>query len=158
MFREMRRSKQMISEEVCKKVLREANRGVVSVIGDDGYPYGIPMDFIYDENENRLYFHSAKEGHKIEAIRANDKVCFTTWDEGYKVDGNWEWNLNSVIVFGRATLIEDTQTTHDRVRKIAEKYYPDMAEADDLLERAMPRIQLWTIDIEYMSGKLVNEK
>lgn len=158
MFREMRRSKQQISEEECKRVLKEAARGVLSVIGDEGYPYGMPLDFVYDEEENRIYFHCAKEGHKIDAMRANDKVCFTVWDQGFKKEGRWEWNVNSVIIFGKAVLLDDMDLAYTKVRKLAEKYYPDMAEADEELATALTRAQLVAIDIEHMTGKLVNEK
>ena len=68
MFRGMRRFKQQVSEEECIRVLKEQPRGVLSMIGDDGYPYGIPLDHWYCEENGRLYFHGAKEGHKIDAI------------------------------------------------------------------------------------------
>lgn len=68
MFREMRRFKQQISEEECIRILKEQPRGVLSMLGDDGYPYGIPLDYLYME-DGHLYFHCAKEGHKLDAIR-----------------------------------------------------------------------------------------
>ena len=76
MFREMRRFKQKISTEDCVRLLNDQKRGVLSMIGDDGYPYGIPMDHLYSESENKLYFHCAKVGHKIDAIQACDKVSY----------------------------------------------------------------------------------
>ena len=66
MFRKMRRFKQQITDEECRKILAEEGRGVLSLFGEDGYPYGIPMNYFYDEDENKIYFHCAKEGHKIE--------------------------------------------------------------------------------------------
>ena len=69
MFREMRRFKQHVSEDECKKILKEENRGVFSVMGDNGYPYTIPINFYYDETDHKIYFHGAKEGHKVDAIR-----------------------------------------------------------------------------------------
>ena len=74
MFRKMRRFKQELNETECKKILKNEVRGVLSVIGDDGYPYGLPIDYWYDEIENHIYFHGAKEGHKLDAIKKCNKV------------------------------------------------------------------------------------
>jgi len=78
----MRRFKQAVSGEECRKILHEAQRGTFSVIGDNGYPYSIPINFYYDETDNRIYFHGAREGHKVDAIKNCDKVCFTTCNTG----------------------------------------------------------------------------
>lgn len=158
MFRKMRRFKQAVSEEECIKILAEEKRGTFSVIGDDGYPYSIPINFYYDKEDNRIYFHGAKEGHKVDAIKKCDKVCFTTWNTGFKKEGHWEWNVTSVIVFGRVTLIQDRKMTEDRSRKLALKYYPTKEEVEEELAHAIDRVQLFAIDIEHMTGKLVNEK
>ncbi len=158
MFRGMRRFKQAVSEEECKKVLTEAKRAAFSVIGDNGYPYSIPINFYYDEKDNRIYFHGAKEGHKVDAIRKCDKVCFTTWNTGYREEGHWEWNVTSVIIFGRAKMIEDRYIKMDKLRRLALKYFPTPEEAEEDLVRGIDRAQLFAIDIEHMTGKLVKEK
>lgn len=100
MFREMRRFKQQVTTEECKKVLKEEKRATFSVIGDDGYPYTIPINFYYDKEDNNIYFHGAKEGHKVDAMNRCDKVCLTVWNQGFKKEGHWEWNPTSVVVFG----------------------------------------------------------
>ena len=158
MFREMRRIKQQVSEEECKKVLNECKRGVLSLIGDDGYPYGVPLDFLYVEAENRIYFHGAKQGHKIDAIKNNNKACFTTYNKGFVKEGAWELNPTSVIAFGKVTLIEDAHTCEDRLFELALKYYPSEEEARAELGSAVDRVQVFVLDIEHMTGKLVNEK
>ncbi|MCR5546786.1 MAG: pyridoxamine 5'-phosphate oxidase family protein, partial [Lachnospiraceae bacterium] len=107
MFREMRRIKQKISEEECIRVLKEQKRGVLSVLGDDGYPYGMPINQWYCEKDGHIYFHGAKNGHKIDAIRNCDKVSFCVYDEGYRKEGDWALNINSVIVFGRLHEVTD---------------------------------------------------
>ena len=89
MFRNMRRVKNEISVEEAKELLKKNRRAALSVHGDDGYPYTIPINFYYDEDENKIYFHSAKAGHKIDAMKVNDKICLTTWDDGYLVEGDW---------------------------------------------------------------------
>ena len=74
MFRKMRRFRQQVSEEECIRVVKSQARGVLSMMGEDGYPYGIPMDHWYCESDGKIYFHGAKEGHKIDALKNCDKV------------------------------------------------------------------------------------
>ncbi len=157
-FRKMRRFKQQVSEEECRRILKEEPRGAFSVIGEGGYPYSIPVNFYYDENDNLIYIHCAGEGHKIDALKACDKVCFTTWNQGFKTEGNWEWNPTSVVVFGRAKFVKDPEVMEDRLRKFGRKYYPDKDEVEVEIRSAIARVTLIAIEIDHMTGKLVNEK
>lgn len=84
MFREMRRFKQQVSQDECKKILKDEKRAAFSVIGDEGYPYTIPINFYYEEADHTIYFHGAREGHKMDAIQKCNKVCLTTWNQGFK--------------------------------------------------------------------------
>ena len=162
MFREMRRFKQQVSLRECQRILSEEKRAAFSVNGDDGYPYTIPIDFYYDKEENKIYFHGAVSGHKVDSLKANDKVCFTIWNQGFIKEGAWEYNATSVVVFGKAHLITDTSVRIQKLRKLALKYYPDsaMPHAEDELsdEGTLSRTAVFAIDIEHMTGKLVNEK
>lgn len=158
MFRKMRRIKNEISIEDAKKLLRNNKRASFAVNGDDGYPYAVPIDFYYDEEENRIYFHSAKSGHKIDSIKANDKVCFTTWDDGYLEDGDWAYFVSSCVVFGRAILIEDKDLAVDKIRKFALKYYPTAEEVEEEIKADMAAVQMIAIDIEHITGKKIHEK
>ena len=157
MFREMRRFKQAVSEEECKNILKTEKRGVLSGAGDDGYPYGVPINFYYDETENKLYFHSAKTGHKIDAIKSCDKACFTVWNTGFQKDGDWAWNVTSVIAFGRAELASGAAVM-DKLRSLALKYYPTAEEVDAEMAKDADRVQMIALNIESLTGKLVNEK
>lgn len=159
MFREMRRIKQQVSLAECQKILTEEKRAAFSVIGEEGYPYTVPINFFYDETDNRIYFHSAKAGHKADAMEQNDKVCLSTWNQGFKKGSDWEWNVTSVIVFGRVKPVEDEYVLADRLRKLATKYYPTREEVDqEMTSPSFQRVQLYAIEIEHMTGKLVNEK
>ena len=100
MFREMARKKQSLSSEKIIELLKKEKRGVLSVIGDDEYPYGMPLNYWYDETNGKIYFHSGKTGHKVDAMAANNKVSFCIYDEVYRKDGEWALNISSVIVFG----------------------------------------------------------
>ena len=158
MFRKMRRSAQEVPAEACEKVLSAAKRGVLSVIGDDGYPYGIPVNFYYDPEAREIYFHGAKEGHKVDAIKANDKVCFTAWDEGFKKDGDWAWNVTSVVSFGRAYFVDDEAERIRILNALGDKYYPDGEDVQKEIVSAGGRALITAVRIESMTGKLVNEK
>lgn len=159
MFRTMRRFKQQVSDEECKKILAEEKRAAFSVIGEDGYPYTVPVNFYFDEKDYCIYLHGAREGHKMDAIKACNKVCFTTWNQGFKKDGAWEWNATSVVVFGKAKLMDDQTVIKDKLRKLANKYYPTQEEIEaEMSGPAATHVQMLAIDIEHMTGKLVNEK
>ncbi len=158
MFRKMRRFKQQVSEEECAKILTEEKCAVLSVIGDEGYPYSVPVNFYYDEAENAIYIHGAKSGHKIDAIKTCDKVCFTTWNQGFITEGSWEYNPTSVIAFGRAKILNEISEIEKPLRALATKYFPTA----DLVEKefnspSIKAVQLIKIEIEHMTGKLVNE-
>lgn len=157
MFREMRRFKQQISEEECVRILREQPRGVLSMIGDDGYPYGIPLDHWYSEEDNKLYFHCAKVGHKIDAIAACDKVSYCVIDEGFRRDGEWALNIKSVVIFGRMRIVEDEEKKREICANLVRKFTDDEAYLQKELASAFGRVNCLELAIEHMTGKLVNE-
>ena len=157
MFRKMRRFKQQITDEECIQVLKEAKRGVLSVQGDDGYPYGLPINQYYNEEDGCLYFHSGKVGHKIDAIRRCDKASFCAYDQGFRKDGEWALNIKSVIVFGRIEIIEDQETIYDISRRLSYKFTRDEDYIQREIERSGPRTLMFRLVPEHMTGKLVNE-
>ena len=157
MFRPMRRFKQQISEAECIRILKEQPRGVLSLIGDDGYPYGIPLDHWYCEDDGKLYFHGAKEGHKIDAIASCDKVSYCVMDQGFRKEGEWALNINSVIIFGRISLVTDTEKAKKICTEITRKFTDDEEYLAHELEHAFPRVQCLELTPEHVTGKLVNE-
>ncbi len=157
MFRKMRRFKQQLSNEECIEILKEEPRGVLSLLGDDDYPYGFPMDFYYDEEENKLYFHCAKVGHKIDALRRHDKASFCVYDEGYTKENDWALNIRSVILFGRIKPCEDTEICLDKLRHLARRYYPTKESAEKEIEKSFKNVCMLEFCVEHMTGKLVNE-
>lgn len=157
MFRRMRRFKQELSKEECIEILKGEPRGVLSMIGDDGYPYGIPMDHWYDEVSGKIYFHGAKEGHKIDAIKACDKVSYCVYDQGYRKDGEWALNIKSVVVFGRIHPVTDTETAMKACRNLCLKFTDDQAYIEHELTHSGPRVLCLELTPEHMTGKLVNE-
>lgn len=157
MFRPMRRTKQEISREECIKLLTEEKRAVLSVIGDDGYPYGVPINFYYDPDTDKIYFHCAKAGHKLDAMLADDKVCFTVYNTGYHKD-DWSYFVTSVIVFGRAKVMTDESLMREKIKLFGMKYYPTAEEVDEEIRKDFARVNFIEISIDHMTGKLVHEK
>ena len=157
MFRAMRRFKQQISDAECIEILKTEKRGVLSLIGDDGYPYGIPISHFYDEHDGKIYFHGAKEGHKIDAIKANPKASFCVMDKGFRKDGEWVLNIKSVVAFGKVSLVTDSKKAEEICTKLVQKFTDDKEYLEKELKNALPRVQCFEFTIEHMTGKLVNE-
>lgn len=158
MFREMRRFKQGLSEEKIKEILNTEKRATISVNGDDGYPYCIPVNFYFDENSNNIYIHCAKEGHKLDAINRDNKVCFTTHNQGVQQEGDWSFFVDSVVVFGRAKILTEEKDIIGPIKKLGMKYYPTEQEVDFEIAKDMFRVRMIEITIEHMTGKHVHER
>lgn len=157
MFRGMRRTKQQLSREDCEAILAQEKRGVLSLAGDGGYPYGVPLNFVY--LDGKLYFHSAVEGHKLDAIASCDKACFTVWNQGYQNEGEWWYHVSSVICFGRARLVEDAALKRESLMALAGKYFPPgHSDVPAEIERDWKRVAVIELEIEHMTGKLVKEE
>ena len=157
MFREMRRIRQQISNDECIRVLKTQPRGVLSMIGENGYPYGIPMDHWYSKKDNRLYFHCAKTGHKLDAIATCDKVSYCVMDEGFRKEGEWSLNIRSVVVFGRIHIVEDEDKKREICTALVRRFTDDEAYLQKELTNAFPRVNCLELIPEHMTGKLVNE-
>lgn len=158
MFREMRRFKQQLTEEECRKVLSEGRRGTLAVQGEDGYPYAVPLNFYYDANAGCLYFHGAGQGHKMDSIRRSDKVTFNVLSNGWKDEGDWWLQFNSVTVFGRIQVLEDGTERQTALRAIGRKYYPDAASAERAVQKYMDHVCILKLTPEHITGKHVKEK
>ena len=126
MFREMRRSKQRLPRDVAVEILERNTSGVLALSGDEGYPYAVPMSYVYAEG--KIYFHSAKNGHKIDAIQRNEKASFCVIDQDQIVPEKYTTFFRSVIVFGRLRLVEDMEEMRRIAATLAMKYSADFKE------------------------------
>ena len=126
MFREMRRSKQQLPREVAVEILERNTSGVLALSGDEGYPYAVPMSYVYADG--KIYFHSAKNGHKIDAIQRNEKASFCVIDQDQIVPEKYTTFFRSVIVFGRLRLVEDMEEMRRIAAALAMKYSADFKE------------------------------
>ena len=160
MFREMRRIRQQISMEECAEILHRATSGVLGLYGDDGYPYTVPLSFVYQEGGTGLGtigFHCAKTGHKIDAIRRNNKVSFTVIGRDEVMPRERTTKFRSVIAFGRARILEDEEEMRRAANAIGAKYssgFEDlyMQETEDTIREG--RLCCVEITIDHMTGKI----
>ncbi|MCD8024711.1 MAG: pyridoxamine 5'-phosphate oxidase family protein [Candidatus Gastranaerophilales bacterium] len=157
MFRPMRRIKQQLSQEECDKVLNSELRGVLSVLGDNDYPYGIPIDFLYSKEENKIYFHGSSKGHKIDSILKHNKVSFSCYDKGTRTESKTGLDFKSVIAFGRIKIVEDREKTVKICRKLAERFNFDKKHVEDEIKKYANFVTCLELNIEHITGKLVNE-
>lgn len=157
MFREMIRKNKQISMEECIELLKKEKRGVLSVLGDDDYPYGMPMNHFYNEEDSKIYFHCGKKGHRLDALKKHDKVSFCVYDEGYRNDGEWALNIKSVIVFGRMKVVEDLERVVDISIKLSHKFTRDDAYIKEEIEKYAKQTLLLELTPEYICGKMVTE-
>ena len=156
MFRPMRRFKQQLPEDEALDVLKHAKRGVLSVTGDDGWPYGVWLNPYYHETDGRIgvwlnpyyhetdgriYFHGSKEGHKIDALRKDSRASFTVIDDGVRDEGGWAYTFRSVVVFGRVEFVED-KAEEDIEKEI---------------QMAAARVQMLCLIPEHITGKRIHE-
>jgi uncharacterized protein len=155
MFREMRRFKNQLSEEEVDSILNKHSSGVLAVHGENGYPYTIPISYTFDNYS--LYFHSANEGHKIDAIRNNDKVSFCVIDQDDVIQQTFTTNYRSVVVFGRATIVTDALQRQIALESLVRKYSPDFIEKGrDEIIQAWNQVSVIAVKIEHKTGKANN--
>jgi hypothetical protein len=151
MFRDLRRSKQLLTKEATVSVLQRCSNGVLACLGDDDYPYAVPLSYAYVND--KIYFHSAKQGHKLDAIRKHPKVSFCVIDEDAIVSKEYTSYFRSVIVFGKARFVEGEEK-QTALQAIVEKYSGDQPlEAKQKEVSGCTQALLVAIDIEHLSGK-----
>ena len=156
-FRELIRKNKQLPAADCIELLKREKRGVLSVIGDMGYPYGMPMNHVYNEEDSAIYFHCGRIGHRLDALRQNDKVSFCVFDEGCREDGEWALKVRSVIVFGRIDVIDDMDMIADIATKLSHKFTQDEDYIRREIEGHAHRTLLLRLKIEHICGKLVTE-
>ena len=154
MFREMRRKRQELEERDCIEILKKGQTGVLAVAGSDCYPYAVPLNYVYDEREKKIFFHSARSEHKLDAIRENEKVSFCVIGKDQLVPEEYTTYFSSVIVFGRARVLSDDSQKRRTLRLLADKYVGDPLEKVDAeIDRFYDTVIMVEISVEHMTGK-----
>lgn len=153
MFREMRRKRQLLSQEDTQKVLYQGTSGVLAVSGDNDYPYAVPLSYVYDGQ--KIYFHSAKSGHKLDSISKNPKASFCVIDKDQIVPEEYTTYFRSVIVFGTIRILQDEAEKREAIEKLAVKYAPDDTEENRkrAIEREWKPLCMLEMTPEHISGK-----
>ncbi|MCC8073659.1 MAG: pyridoxamine 5'-phosphate oxidase family protein [Clostridiales bacterium] len=156
-FREMRRKKQELSYDECIKILEKNTSGVLSVLGDGGYPYAVPLNYVYFDN--KIYFHCARSGHKLDAVKNCDKASFCVINQDVVVPEEYTSHYQSVILFGRASVVTNEAEIHDSITKLAIKYAPnDTADnRNKAIENDYNLLCMLKIEIEHITGKQAKE-
>lgn len=157
MIHPMRRSKQQMTDEDTWAMLERGSWGTLSVAGDDGYPYGVPVNYVC--LNGALYFHCALKGHKTDAIARNPKVSFCVVDSEELVPDKYTTIYRSAVVFGRAVIVDDPAEKLASLQALGRKYYPELTE--ERLAREIKgdidRLHMVRIDVVEATGKQAKE-
>ncbi len=157
MFRELTRKKQKLPFDDCIKILEEQTRGVLSVSGDNGYPYGMPLNHFYNAEDSSLYFHTGKTGHRTDSLLNNAKASFCVYDSGTRENGEWAYTVNSVIVFGKIEIIDDIDKVINITEKLCKKFTDDENYIKNEIKNFANKTILLKLIPEHICGKKVKE-
>jgi uncharacterized protein len=156
MFRPMRKKRQLLSEAETIGMLESCTSGVLAVSGDEDYPYAVPLSYAYEDG--RLFFHSAKSGHKLDGIERNDKVSFCVIAADDVVQETFTTHFRSAIAFGRARVLTDDGERRHALECLVEKYSPDyIEEGQAAIQEEWDNVLLFEIAIEHLTGKAAIE-
>ena len=152
MFREMRRRRQQLSPEECKRILAEGTSGVLAVRGDEGYPYAVSLSYVYEEG--RLFFHGAAAGHRRDAVLRDPKASFCVIGGDRVVPEEYTTYFRSVIVFGKIRILEEEAEKRSAIEKLAEKYSPRQEDGRQReIDRGFSALCMMELTVEHMTGK-----
>jgi uncharacterized protein len=151
MFRSIRRKDRELSLEVATRLLAEGEYGFLATVGTDGQAYGLPLNYVY--KNNCLYFHSALEGHKLENIKANNKVSFCVVGRTKVLPDKFSTEYESAIAFGTASVVQGKER-YDALLSILEKYSPDfLEEGKRAIAKYDDKTTIIKVDIDHLTGK-----
>ena len=152
-FREMRRGGQQLSRQEAIAILETGQTGVLAVSGDEGYPYAVPVSYVY--LDDTIFFHSATTGHKIDAIKRDSRVSFCVIETDRVIPEAYTDAYRSVIAFGRACIVDDPTEKLRSLEALGRKYNPDGAEESLQVEiaRGIDHLVMVAISIEHLTGK-----
>lgn len=156
MFRDMRRFKQALTFEECQEVLKKNTSGVLAVLGDDDYPYAVPLSYVY--LNGNIYFHCAVTGHKIDAIVKHEKVSFCIIDQDQVIPEKYTTLFRSVVAFGKARIIKNKEEMLPLIEALAAHYSPLQVEGRAReIEQSISRIVVIELAVEHLTGKVSRE-
>lgn len=148
----MRRFKQELTLEENEMVLKNNTSGVLALLGDDDYPYAIPLSYVYWQGN--IYFHGALKGHKIDAINKHDKASFCVIDQDDVIPEMLTTKFRSVIAFGKIRVITDKEELRPMLEVLAKRYTPndDQRIKKEIDENIMHTAMI-ELKVEHLTGK-----
>jgi nitroimidazol reductase NimA-like FMN-containing flavoprotein (pyridoxamine 5'-phosphate oxidase superfamily) len=156
MYREMRRKDREITQDEAAKILMKGEYGILATIGDNEMPYAVPLSYAYADN--CIYFHCATEGHKLDNIKANPKISFCVVGDTKVIPEKFGTAFESVIVFGKAEIIQDKAEKTKGLRALVEKYSPEFkVQGEAYINSDFALTKVVKIEIEHITGKQRDE-
>ena len=148
----MRRNRQQLSREECERILGRGTSGVLALAGDGGYPYAVPLSYVYAEGA--IIFHSAMQGHKVDAIRRDSRCSFCVIEQDEVKPAEFTTYFRSVIAFGRISILENTDEKVQALRLLGRRYSPgDESGLQHEIDKSLDHVLLLRLDIDHLSGK-----
>ena len=158
MFRELNRKTKEIFRSECEEILQREKRGILSVNGDNGFPYSMPMNHYYNPEDGCIYFHCGRaRSHRLDALAASDKVCFCVCENGVRAEGDWELTVRSVVVFGRVEIVDDLDAIREICAALSRRFTDDEAYIEREIEAFAESTYLLRLRPENICGKTVKE-
>lgn len=150
MFPEMRRKKQQLSNEETEEIFRRGSHGVLALLGNEGWPYALPISYVY--NGGKLYFHCALAGHKLEAIAREPRASFCVVDADEVIPELFTSAYRSAIAFGRLRVLENREEIIGALELLCGKYSPGLDTTEEI-EKFLNSVCVLEMSVEHMSGK-----
>ena len=152
----MRRNRQQLSKEECERILTRCTSGVLALMGDGGYPYAVPLSYVYDDG--KIIFHSAIQGHKVDAIKRDSRCSFCVIDQDEVKPDEFTTHFRSVIAFGNIHIIEDADEKLQALRQLGRRYSPGNERGlQHEIDKSLSHVLMLRLDIEHMTGKAAIE-
>lgn len=148
----MRRNRQQLSREECERILDRCTSGVLALTGDGGYPYAVPLSYVYASGA--IIFHSAVQGHKVDAIKRDSRCSFCVIEQDEIRPAEFTTYFRSVIAFGRIHILEDAAEKVQALRLLGRRYSPnDEHGLQHEIDKSLDHVLLLRLDIDHLSGK-----
>ena len=147
----MRRKRQLLPTEESVSILEKMTSGTLALHGDDGYPYAVPVSYVYADG--KIYFHTAVKGHKVDAIQTNGKVSFCVVEQDDVKPAEFTTYFRSVIAFGKARILEDGNEKLSALRLLADKYSHGEAGMEAEIAKGFNHLLMVEITVEHLTGK-----
>lgn len=156
MFRKMRRAERELPERQAKEILQNSSYGVLALAGDGGYPYAVPLNYVFDGE--KIYFHCAAQGHKIDAVARDNKCSFCVVENGGIIESRFTTKYRSVIAFGKIREESDGAKKEHALRLMMHSLTPHTsADERDAEMTHCAGVCILAMDIEHISGKSANQ-